>query len=186
MKIALGWPSFNSAFLFAAGAALILGALMLQMLPASRAVSVSAPAVQVSEARLAPVTEGLLRQTALHLSKMQGGASVGGFPGFEPPDDDEKYRDKIKNERHTPQDINDWVKEINNFLNQIVKRNPGLSLEKILQKQGLSQAEIDGFIEALQSAHNTAKTLSEYGVNPETVKILESLMKTLRVPVWTY
>lgn len=145
-----------------------------------------APAGQVHEARLAKGTEGLLQQTAEHLSKMQRGASIGGFPGFEPPDDDEKYRRKIKEQNYSAQDVNDWVKEINNFLNQIVKKNPGMSLEKILQKQGLSQAEIDGFIEALQSTHNTAQVLSEYGVNPETVKILESLMKTLRVPIWSY
>mgnify|MGYP001609778939 CR=1 FL=1 len=107
MKIALGFSPINW-MLFAVGAALSL--FVLQMLPASRAVIVSAPAAQVSEATLAKVTEGLLRQTALHLSKMQRGASVGGFPGFEPPDDDKEYRDKVKNERYTPQDVNDWVK----------------------------------------------------------------------------
>lgn len=172
---------FNAVLLSLA----LAGAIALS-LAASRAMFISAPAVQVSEARLANGTEGLLRQTAAHLSKMQRGASVGGFPGFEPPKDDKDYRDKVKDARYTAQDVNDWVKEINNFLNQIVKKNPGLSLEKILQKQGLSQAEMDSFIEALQSTHNTAKVWSEYGVNPETVKILESLMKTLRVPVWTY
>lgn len=185
MKIALGFSPFNSIFLFAAGTALV-GALMLQTLPASRAISVSAPAVQVSEARLAPGTEGLLRQTAAHLSKMQRGASVGGFPGFEPPDDDEKYRRKIKEQNYSAQDVNDWVKEINNFLNEIAKKNPGLSLEEILQRQGLSQVETREFVEAIQGTHNTAKVLSEYGVNPETVKILESLLKTLRVPIWSY
>ena len=61
-----------------------------------------------------------------------------------------------------------------------------MSLEEILQKQGLSQVEIREFVEALQGTHNTAKVLSEYGVNPETVKILESLLKTLRVPLWSY
>ena len=48
----------------------------------------SAPA-SVAQASLAPGTEGLLRQTASHLSKLLSGASVGGFPGFEPPGDDE-------------------------------------------------------------------------------------------------
>ena len=135
MKIALAFSPFNFAFLFAAGVAAVLGRLMQQVLPASRAVGVSAPAIQISEARLAPGTEGLLRQTAAHLSKMQRGASVGGFPGFEPPDDDEKYRRRIKEQHFTAQDVNDWVKEINNFLKQISKKNPRMSLEEILQKQ---------------------------------------------------
>ena len=39
----------------------------------------SAPA-SVAQASLAPGTEGLLRQTASHLSKMLGGASVGVLP----------------------------------------------------------------------------------------------------------
>ncbi|MBK9091482.1 MAG: hypothetical protein IPM84_01640 [Anaerolineae bacterium] len=145
----------------------------------------SAPA-SVAQASLAPGTEGLLRQTASHLSKMLGGASIGGFPGFEPPGDDDKYRRKIEERSYTAEEVNYWVKEINNFLGQIVKKNPGLSLEEILQRQGLSQVETRELVEALQGTHNTAKVLSEYGVNPETVKILESLLKTLRVPLWSY
>ena len=61
---------------------------------------------QVAEAKLATGTKKLLENTAEHLSKMQGGASVGGFPGFEPPEDDEKYRRKIENESHTGEEIN--------------------------------------------------------------------------------
>jgi hypothetical protein len=57
---------------------------------------------------------------------------------------------------------------------------------KVLQRQGLSQVEIREFVEAIQRTHNLAKVLSEYGVNPETVKILESLLKTLKVPLWSY
>jgi hypothetical protein len=181
MLTSRAFPRFNFTLL-----ALTLAGAVALSLAMSRAVFISAPAVQVSEARLVPGTEGLLRQTAAHLSKMQRGASVGGFPGFEPPDDDEKYRRKIKEQNYSAQDVNDWVKEINNFLNEIAKKNPGLSLEEILQRQGLSQVETREFVEALQSTHNTAKVLSEYGVNPETVKILESLLKTLRVPIWSY
>lgn len=118
-------------------------------LAASRIVSVSAPAAQVSQARLANGTKGLLRQTALHLSKLERGQSIGGFPGFEPPEDDEEYRRKIKEQNYSAQDLNGWVKEINNFLTQIVRKNPGVSLEKILQKRGLTQAQIDEFVEAL-------------------------------------
>ena len=99
MKIAFSFSPFNSIFLFAAGVALV-GAFMLQMLPASHTVSLSAPSAQVSEARLAPGAESLLKQTARHISKLMGGASVGGFPGFEPPDDDKRYKDKIRNQSY--------------------------------------------------------------------------------------
>jgi hypothetical protein len=184
MKNALHFASTQPALWLAAIA--LSSILALQMLFADHAVLISAPAAPVSQARLAPGTEGLLRRTAEHLSKMHRGESIGGFSGFEPPDDDEKYRRKIKDQTYTAQDVNDWVKQINNFLNQIVKKNPGLSLEKVLQRQGLSQVEIREFVEAIQRTHNLAKVLSEYGVKPETVKILESLLKTLKVPLWSY
>ncbi|MBK6432165.1 hypothetical protein [Candidatus Amarolinea dominans] len=143
----------------------------------------SAPA-SVAQASLAPGTEGLLRQTASHLSKMLGGASVGGFPGFEPPDDDEKYRRKIKDQDYSAEDLNGWVKEINNFLNQITKRNPGQSLEELLERQGLSQTQIREFVQSLQQAHYTAKGMSGHGVNPQTVLTLDSLMEILGVVPW--
>jgi len=135
---------------------------------------------------LADGTEGLTKQTALHLSKMQGGASIGGFPGFEPPDDDERYKRKVKGEGYNAQDVNNWVKEINNFLKQIVKKNPNRSLEKILQKQGLTPSQTDDFLDAIQRTQYVADGMKGHGVNPETVKMLESLMKTLGIPLWTY
>lgn len=192
MKSALSFSPINPsttlrtgfAFLFAAGAAVMLGALMLPMLPASRAVSVSAPAAQVSEASRAQVTEGLLRQTAEHLSKMQRGESIGGFPGFEPPDDDEKYRRKIKEQHITARDVNDWVKQINNFLKQIVDKSPGMTLEEILRNQGLTSSQIDQFVVALRNTHTTAEGMESLGVNETTVKMLESLMRVLRVQPW--
>ncbi|MFZ1403593.1 MAG: hypothetical protein WAW03_10950, partial [Anaerolineae bacterium] len=113
----------------------------------------SAPA-SVAQASLAPGTEGLLRQTASHLSKLLSGASVGGFPGFEPPGDDDKYRRKIEERSYTAEEVNYWVKEINNFLGQIVKKNPGMSLEEILQKQGLNPEQIVAFIRALRNIHS--------------------------------
>ncbi|MEK9163635.1 MAG: hypothetical protein AAB261_10025, partial [Chloroflexota bacterium] len=73
---------------------------------------------QISTRHLADGTEGLTKQTALHLSKMQKGKSIGGFPGFEPPDDDERYKRKVKDGEYNAQDVNNWVKEINNFLRQ--------------------------------------------------------------------
>ncbi len=173
-------PRFNLTLLARA----LAGAVALS-LAMSRAVSVSAPAVQVSEARLAPGTEGLLQQTAAHLSKMQRGASIGGFPGFEPPDD-EKYRRKIKEQNYSAQDLNGWVKEINNFLGQIVKKNPGLSLEEMLQRQGLSPSQIDSFTRALRDTHFTATSLKGFGVEIKTVETLESLMSQLGVSAWTY
>ncbi len=159
---------------------------MLQMLPTSRALVVSVPAVQVSEASLAKVTEGLLRQTATHLSKMLEGESIGGFPGFEPPKDDKEYRRKIKEQNYSAQDVSNWLKEINNFLGEIVKRNPGLSLEQILQRQGLAQTQSQNFIAALQRIHYTADGMKGLGVSEKTVETLASLLKTLGVPTWVY
>ena len=138
----------------------------------------------MAEAKLAPGTEKLLENTAEHLSKMQGGASVGGFPGFEPPEDDEKYRRKIKNRAYTPEEAEHWIKELNNFLKQVAEKNPGMTLEEILQKQGLSLDEIDNFIVALRNAHATAAGMEGYGVNVETVQTMESLFQTLGVSTW--
>ena len=146
----------------------------------------SAP--QVVASKLAPGTEGLLRQTAEHLSKMQGGVSVGGFPGFEPPDDDEKYRSKIQDESYSGAELNHWLKEINNFLRQVIDKNPSSTLKEILQKQGLAAAEIDDFIFALQRTHYQANGMATAGsgVNAETVNAFEALLKTLRVLLWPY
>ncbi len=174
----------------AAGGALAVGLGVLYNSPPSHTLLADrlslalAPGGQVHEARLAGGTEGLLRQTAEHLSRMQGGASIGGFPGFEPPDDDEEYRRKIKDKTYDGQDVNDWVREINNFLRQIVKKNPGLTLEEILQRQGLTPGQIDGFVKALRDAHATADGMSGHGVNEATVEMLEGLMKTLGVSTW--
>ena len=143
----------------------------------------SAPA-SVAQASLAPGTEGLLRQTASHLSKMQGGASVGGFPGFEPPGDDDKYRRKIEERSYTAEEVNYWVKEINNFLGQIVKKNPGMSLEEILQKQGLNPEQIVAFIRALRNIHSITAGMEGIGVSGTTIAALAGLMNTLGVSPW--
>ena len=187
------FPRLAAGFLYiAAGGVLALGLVALyNSLPsytllADRPNLALAPAGQVHEARLAKGTDGLLQQTAEHLSKMQRGASIGGFPGFEPPDDDEKYRRKIKEGRYSAQDINDWVKQINNFLKQIVKKNSGLSLEEILQRHGSSQAEIIEFMNALRDAEYTAGSQVGYGVSSETAGTLRSLMQALGVSTWSY
>lgn len=82
------------------------------------------------------------------MSKLQSGNSIGGFPGFEPPHDDDKYRTKIMTRSYTAQDVNDWVREINNFLNQIARKNPNLALEEILKRQGLTQAQVNDYLES--------------------------------------
>jgi hypothetical protein len=169
------------------------------MLFANHAALISAPAAPVSQARLAPGpalsssasltvnsaegTEGLLRQTAEHLSKMQGGASIGGFPGFEPPDD-ERYKDKIRNQSYSGEEANYWAKEINNLLRQIVDKNPGLTLEQILQRAGLQPGEIKSFMDGLRNIHSSVSGLVDHGVNPKTVEILEELMNILGVTPW--
>ncbi|MBI3914317.1 MAG: hypothetical protein HY327_09065 [Chloroflexi bacterium] len=177
--VAIAPSRFNLTLL-----ALALAGVVALSLAVSRAMSVSAPAVQVSAARLANGTEGLLRQTAAHLSKMQRGASVGGFPGFEPPDDDEKYRRRIKEQHLTAQDVNDWVKEINNFLRQIIKNNPRMSLEEILQKQGLTPSQTENLLDALRDTEVTARGMQNYGVAPETAATLRTLLETLGVALW--
>ncbi|MBK7203316.1 hypothetical protein [Candidatus Amarolinea dominans] len=142
----------------------------------------SAPA-SIAQASLAPGTEGLLRQTAGHLSKMLGGASVGGFPGFEPPGDDDKYRRKIEKRSYTAEEVNYWVKEINNFLSQIVKKNPGMSLEEILQSR-LNPEQIVAFIRALRDMHSIAAGMESIGVSGTTTAALAGLMNTLGVSPW--
>lgn len=152
----------------------------------SRIPQIHAETRPVLEARLDKATEGQLQQVAFHLSKMEGGESIGGFPGFEPPDDDEEYQRKIRDRTYSPQDVNDWVREINNFLDQIVKRNPDLSLEEILQKQGLASGQIEEFLDALREAHTIASGMKGYGVRAKTVETFESLMTTLGVSQWVY
>ncbi|MEK7278771.1 MAG: hypothetical protein AAB427_15575 [Chloroflexota bacterium] len=187
------FPRLAAGFLYVAtGGALAVGLAVLynsqpsEVAFADRANLVLAPDGQAHEVRLAKGTEGLLRQTAEHLSKMQRGASIGGFPGFEPPEDDKEYRDKVKNERYTAQDVNDWVKEINNFLKQIIKKNPRMSLEEILQKQGLTPPQFENLLDALRDTEVTARGMQNYGVTTETAATLRTLMETLGVAPWLY
>jgi hypothetical protein len=135
------------------------------------------------QAQLASGTEGLLKQTAIHLSKMRGGASIGGFPGFEPPDD-ERYKRRVKEYEFKAQDVNDWVKEINNFLRQIANNNPGMTLEKILELQGLSAEQIENFVVALRDIHSVAQGMQTIGVTKATVDTLTELLTLLGVSTW--
>lgn len=183
---------FNTALLSLALFAVIAVGLALAYnltLPArvaTQARDAAQPAPEISQAAQTKTTKGLLRQIALHLSKMRRGASVGGFPGFEPPKDDKEYQRKV-NERHfKAQDVNDWTKEINNFLHQLVKKNPGKSLERILQEQGLTPTQIDDFVGALQELQYSGSGMTGFGVSEETIRTLTALMKTLGVPTWTF
>ena len=115
---------------------------------------------------------------------MNKGASVGGFPGFEPPEDDKKYRSKVNDGNFNAQDVNDWVKEINNFLRQIVQKNPGMTLEEILQKQGLTAEQIANFSDTLRNVEVMARSMKHYGVAPETAETLTALMETLGAVPW--
>ncbi|MBI5080965.1 MAG: hypothetical protein HZB17_06635, partial [Chloroflexi bacterium] len=150
----------------------------------SYALTITIPAPQVARAAsLAPGTEGLLKQTAIHLSKMEGGVSIGGFPGFEPPDD-EKYKQKIKNKYYSARDVNDWVKEINNFLKQIIEKNPGMTLEEILTKQGVTPTQIGEFMKALRNLKITVEGMDGYGVDPARAKLFVELLLKLGVTAW--
>ena len=175
----------TSLFWFTGALAILLAGWVVVAHPIiSASVGLDYSAPQVVASKLAPGTEGLLRQTAEHLSKMQGGVSVGGFPGFEPPDDDEKYRRKINERSYTPEEADYWIKEINNFLKQIANKNPNLSLKEILQKQGLSLGEIDNFIVALRNTHATAAGMEGHGLSAQTLQTVESLFKILGVSTW--
>lgn len=138
----------------------------------------------VAEIQLAPGTEGQLRQTAIHISKMSKGASIGGFPGFEPPDNDEGYQRKIRESEYNGQDVNDWVKEICSYLETIIKRNPNMTLEQILQKTGLSAKETEEFLDALRVIHKITEGYENYGVSPATLNRLVKLMEKLGVGPW--
>jgi len=138
----------------------------------------------VVQARLGKGTEGLLKQAAIHMSKLLGGQSIGGFPGFEPPDDDERYKDKIHNQSYNGEEVNHWIKEINNFLRQIIKKNPDMTLEEILQEAGLQQGDIESFIRGLRNVHIIAAGNEGVGVTSATVKALEELMEILGVAPW--
>jgi hypothetical protein len=126
-------------------------------------------------------TETLVKQTATHMSKLLAGESVGGFPGFEPPDDDEKYRQKIRNQSYTSGEANHWIVEINSFLAQLVRKYPGMTLVEILRRAGLTKSQIDNFITNLRNVHIIAET---YDISPRTFEKLDNLMKKLGVEPW--
>jgi len=138
----------------------------------------------VAEAKLAPGTTRLLQQTATHMSKMQGGVQIGGFPGFEPDDDDDKYQSKVKDSEFSNIDVNDWTKEICNFLEQASQKNPNLSLEQILRLAGLSAKQIEDFLGALRTTYSMADAKAGFGVTVETVDRLANVMKNLGVDSW--
>jgi|GEM_PF-1454067 len=138
---------------------------------------------QAAPQLMAKESDGLLRVTAEHLSKLEGGASVGGFPGFEPPDDDERYKRKVKDSSYSGEEANTWLKEIINYLRQLIKRYPGKTLAEILKRHGLSEAEIDEFIKAVREAYNIAGRLRNDGVRAETITALQELLPILGIPL---
>lgn len=135
----------------------------------------------VAQARLAPGTDALLKQTASHLSKLSGGISVGGLPSFRPPGDDERFKEKIKNSAYTPKEANYWLKEINNFLQQIIKKNPKSSLREILARQGLNEAQTENYLGVLQRVYEAAAKWEGKGVNSATLSTYRALLKQLGV-----
>lgn len=135
----------------------------------------------IAQARLAPGTDALLKQTAQHLSKLLGGVSVGGFPPFRPPDDEERFKEKIKNSAYTPEEANYWMKEINNYLAQIIKKNPKLSLREILARQGLNEAQTENYLGVLQRVYEAAAKWEGKGVNSATLSTYRALLEQLGV-----
>lgn len=135
----------------------------------------------VAQARLAPGTDALLKQTASHLSKLSGGISVGGFPPFRPPGEDERFKEKIKNSAYTPEEANYWLKEINNFLRQLVKKNPKMSLREILARQGLNEAQTENYLGVLQRVYEAVAKWEGKGVNSATLSTYRALLEQLGV-----
>lgn len=138
--------------------------------PATRFAQVVGAVPEALSATGDKTNEGLLRQTARHLSKMERGTSIGGFPGFEPPKDDKEYQRKIKEGNYSAQNVNDWVKDISKSLEQVAKKNPGKSLEKILQEQGKTRIQIDEFLDAVRNAQYRARSMEGTGVNTQTIE----------------
>ena len=131
--------------------------------------------------KLHPGTHGWVKQVAVHVSKLSGG--VGGFPGFEPPDDEPKYKERIKRRELRTRDVNDWVGDINKHLQSIINKNPNMTLEEILQKLGYSQAQIDDFIEKLRIIHSVAGQLHGTRYEPTYVR-LGQLLAQLEIFGW--
>ena len=73
---------FNNPLPYIAIAITAVGLTILHQQTIGRFSGASYTIPQIAEAKLATGTEGLVKQTAEHLSKMQGGASIGGFPGL--------------------------------------------------------------------------------------------------------
>jgi copper homeostasis protein CutC len=82
--------------------------------------------------------------------------------------------------------VNDWVKDISKSLEQVVKKNPGKSLEKILQEQGKTRTQIDEFLNAVRNAQYRARSMEGAGVRAQTLERIEELMKILRIEPWNY
>lgn len=138
--------------------------------------------VPIAQARLAPGTDALLKQTASHLSKLLGGVRVGGFPPFRPPDDDERFKEKIKHRSYNAQEFDYWLKEVNKFLAELAKKNPNMSLREMLAKNGATRAEIDEYLLSLQRVYQLAEQSERVGgVSPLTVDALKALFLRLGV-----
>ena len=118
------------------------------------------------------------------MSKLNRGASVGGFPGFEPLDGDDDYKKKIDEGNFNAQDVNDWIKDKNKHLKNITKYNPNMTLDEILLDAGYNDAQVVKYIEVLKNAYATAEGIKGYGVTEAIVETLVSVMSEPGVPIW--
>jgi RHS repeat-associated protein len=146
-------------------------------------------------ARLDDRSTGSLKNVASHLSRMLGGESVGGFPGFEPPDpDDDDYRRKVEERSYRPRDVDDWVRDINKHLRELIARNPGKTLEELLQEYwrstdpSLSMQEIttrtNHYLDSIRTVQTIAESQTTIGVSEVNIDILKGLTEMLGVVPW--
>jgi hypothetical protein len=126
---------------------------------------------------------------------MLGGESVGGFPGFEPPDpDDDDYRRKVEERSYRPRDVDDWVRDINKHLRELIARNPGKTLEELLQEYwrstdpSLSMQEIttrtNHYLDSIRTVQTIAESQTTIGVSEVNIDILKGLTEMLGVVPW--
>jgi hypothetical protein len=123
--------------------------------------------------------KGPARPIATHLQKLSGGEVQ--FPGM-PPLDPKDYKDRRPDggtEQH-------WLRELNTQLQRYVRKYPGQTLEKILQKDaGLSAEEaaryVDSVIDVANKTLPRIKHLPE--VNPQTIQQFRTLLEQLGVVI---
>jgi len=125
-----------------------------------------------------------LGTVAEHLSKLYGGVNFGGFPQFEPPDDDpdkDRYREEVRNQSYRATTANRWLGDISKSLETIAQRNPKLGLDEIMLQNRMTSAQAQEILDGLRDAEYLARSLQGRGVSQVTLEQLQLVMQRLGV-----